>query len=1115
MRLRLLVVGLMLICLGGRLAVGEEPYLEFVHGLQERRYYDLAMAYLQQVEADPATPAGIRALIPYEKGTTLLAGSRSIKNRAARAEQLDQAQAMFEAFATASPNHPLSGQANTRRAQILLDKARVETYAADEPANQGNREAFRARARDHITHAREVFQQAHDQHKAAWEPLRGFIPEDETQRRQERDEAEALYMQAQLDLSRTIYEEAQTFDRDSKKRADLLNKAAADFEAIHQKYRSQIAGLHARMWQAKCFEEQDEIGKALGIYKELLDHQGRSLLEFQDRVRWFRFICLNHDDRQDYQLVIDEATQWRNDAKARSRTDVGLGIQYELAKAQELLANARTTPEATANNLRNQALSHARAINRYPGPLKAVSGAMIQRLMVALNREPGDPRDFDTAFGTANLLLEEIKKLDGQIDAAIAKGDDKLAAETRETLVATAGEMTRLFDLALKLADARTDPEQINLARFRLAYSYFLQQRFLEAGVLADYVARKFAASEPEVAVESAFIALAAFDRVYSAADKDSRDFEMQQVLDAAELIITSWPESDRAIDARTAVARIYRQAGEPEKAADWFAQVPETAQQYASAQLSAGQSFWNAYLTKASLPEDQRPAVQTLAEWKQRAEEYLQRGVEKRQQQVPSDAETPDDLTFGKLSLAQIRNSTGQYQTEGDKPGAIELLTEDPHSVLSAVAVGEGEQRPTTAGAVQGKPIASLAYQQLLRAHIGIRDLEAARQTRAQLETITGAEEEAGALTQVYVEFGRELQKELQQLVALGDARRLSEVRAAFEQFLGDLFQRQDGQSFNSLLWIAETYTGLAEGSGDDPAKAGEYYDKAAATYQDMLTRAAADPQFVETDGQVIGVKLRLVNCRREQGNHQGAEDVLVEVLQERPTALDAQIAAARVYEDWAAAGTGDSAEKLQYAINGRAEPAEIWGWGAIAQKLQRSLDFGQADESYEAKHIEARYHLAKCLFDLAGEQTSNDEMKQLLTDARLGIQRFVALTPGIPDDQWQRLDELHRQILEGLGEPVKPLSRLSADPSAGPSEVAVASTVSDPGAGPATAASSSSGSSGNMLMIGLCVLLGLGAAGGIYLMTVSQEKKRRAKYASITQSSTRPKKSKSKTRR
>jgi len=42
---------------------------------------------------------------------------------------------------------------------------------------------------------------------------------------------------------------------------------------------------------------------------------------------------------------------------------------------------------------------------------------------------------------------------------------------------------------------------------------------------------------------------------------------------------------------------------------------------------------------------------------------------------------------------------------------------------------------------------------------------------------------------------------------------------------------------------------------------------------------------------------------------------------------------------------------------------------------------------------------------------------MNQLLTDARLGIQRFVALTPNIPDEQWQQLDgKLDAQELRWL---------------------------------------------------------------------------------------------------
>ncbi|MGD9857318.1 MAG: hypothetical protein AB7U20_20440, partial [Planctomycetaceae bacterium] len=1060
-------------------------------------------SYLQHIEQDPATPNEVRELLPYETGVTLLAGSRLLRNPDARTRQLDEAQACFERFVSASPDHPLAGQANTERARILLDKALVEVWQADAPSNQGSHEAFRQRARTLISLARDVFQKAHDQHQAAWEQVKGFIPEEEMVKRAERAKIEGLYMQAQVDLARCTYEEAQTYDAGSDRRNELLNAAAAQFETIHQKYRSQIAGLHARMWQGKCFEEQDDIRKALGIYNEILEHPGDQLLTLQDRVRWFRLICLNHDSRKDYQLVVEEATAWKKDARDRLRTTAGLGILYELARAQQAIASSeRSMSEVLKTDLLKQALENAQSVARYPGPLKAPAGALAQRLLVSLNREAGDPQDFDTAFGAANLQLEESKQLSSRIDAAQTAGDAQQVQDLQQTLHATAGEMVRLYDLALRLATPRTDPDQLNLARFRLAYAYFLQESYLEAGVLADYVARKFSQTAPQIAVESAYIALAAFDRLFSAADPANREFEMQQVMGTARFIAENWPESDRAVDARMAVARLYRHADEPQQAAEWYAQVPATVRKYAEAQLSAGQSYWNAYLTRAALPADERPPGETLADWLQKAEQHLVTGIERREQQVSADGPTPDDLALAKLSLVQIRNRQGVYTDADGQRGAVELLTKSPHAVIDAVRVPPGEARPTPPGAVRSQAMASLAYQQLLRAQIGMRDLEAARQTRQSLEAIAGEGTDAGALTQVYVEFGRELERELEQLQSAGELERLNDVRSAFESFLNDLFERKEGQTFSSLLWIAETYTGLAEGSAEEGAKSNAYFDKAASTYDEIIHRAAEQPDFVQSPGQLVAVKLRLVNCRRQQGDFAAADQVIHEVLEERPDALDAQIEAAQLYEAWAAAGAGDAAEQLQLAIQGQQGEGPVWGWEGIARRLQRAIEFDAVPEDYRAKHVDARYHLARCEFELADEQTSNEDMREHLNAARFGIQRFVAITDQLPEADWQRFNKLYQQVLKGLGEPGVPLARRTDASVSDPDHrdaVHTAESTNVPSERPGSAAAlptSPQRGSSNLLAILLLIALGVGMIGGICVMTVRQDRKRRSKF-------------------
>ena len=53
-----------------------------------------------------------------------------------------------------------------------------------------------------------------------------------------------------------------------------------------------MAGLTARMWQAKCYEEKGELGPAMGIYNELMEHHDPRLRPLQRYVGYFRIIAL-------------------------------------------------------------------------------------------------------------------------------------------------------------------------------------------------------------------------------------------------------------------------------------------------------------------------------------------------------------------------------------------------------------------------------------------------------------------------------------------------------------------------------------------------------------------------------------------------------------------------------------------------------------------------------------------------------------------------------------------------------------------------------------------------------------------------------------------------------
>jgi len=1072
-------------------ALAAEPVMEFLEGLRERRFYDAAVMYLDQMEGNKALPAELSLLLSYERGQTLLQSAKTLQNLDAQRKQLDAAQAAFESFVKANGTHELAARANTARGQILLEKARVDIWDSEKPSNDGNKEKFRQSARDGIIAARKIFEEAKNQHQATWKKFPAYIPEDQKTERAARAEAEEQFIRSQLDLAQCTYWEAQAYDKAAPERKKLLQDSAFAFEAIHQQYRSQLGGLFARIWQGKCFEEQGDaegVRIALGIYGEILEHEGTTptMRNLRDRALRFRLICLNSPHRNDSQLVTQEADAWLKANQNRARSDIGLGIEWELARAQESLGTDRSQSEANRKNSLNQALNRARTINRYPGELKNPTSAMIQRILVLLNRDPSDPKDFDTAYGNGGQLYDQVNALNGQIRKLQQENKRSEALAQYESLKAAAYEMTRMYDLGLKLADERTDANLVNNARLRLAYGYLLQNRDYEAAIVAEDQMRRHSGDNATYAQEAGFLMMAAFDHAYSEAPEGKRDFEEQQVIAAANLLCEKWPESDRANDARNTVAKIYWNNNDLLTAAEWWLKIPKGTSQYADAQVRAGKAYWRQYVTAASKPEEERPSTDDLTKWKNAAVTHLVVGLDEAEKALPDEAPFPDDLVGAKLTLVNIRNLDGLYQQKDPNgpPGALDLLLKDPHSVLKEVDVPKGQPRPQDATKAKSRQMASFAYQQLLRAYVGTKNLDEARKARVKLEEVAAGGDEA-ALTQVFVDFGQELERELERLRATGDKKRLDDVRAGFEAFLNELFQRKEGQTIYSLLWIGETFTSLADGSSDDPAKAAAFYQKAAGAYQAIVDNAAQDPAFANAQ-QITACKLRMVNCLRNQKDFTKAEQVILDVLKSNPNAPDAQFEAAFLYQAWAHAE--GSAEKFNTSLYGKKEGQHLWGWTYTAQTLQQSL-FRRKDERVERLHFDARYNQAEAEKQFGLSLSDPKESRLHLDRAISNINSFQRVSKRWPDEEYQRFNALYRTVLKELGEPVidlprelvstEPSDAMKAETAAAEAERASATAAPPP---PPKAEPEPESGSGGMVLFGLLLVGALGGVGAWY---------------------------------
>jgi hypothetical protein len=109
-------------------------------------------------------------------------------------------------------------------------------------------------------------------------------------------------------------------------------------------------------------------------------------MELKARAQWFRLICLNHESRHDYQVVVDEATNWKNAAGRRTLTEAGFGIQFEMARAQEMLGSKREDAESDRKRWLSQALATAEQVGKSSGRFKGPALGMVRRLTSALGR---------------------------------------------------------------------------------------------------------------------------------------------------------------------------------------------------------------------------------------------------------------------------------------------------------------------------------------------------------------------------------------------------------------------------------------------------------------------------------------------------------------------------------------------------------------------------------------------------------------------------------------------------------------------------------------------------------------------------------------------------------
>ena len=494
---------------------------------------------------DKSNQADARRQIPLERALIYQQRSKTATSSEKELADIKLALNALDKFLKTPSTFPRHWEGQALRGRILLRRVTLRATWAKTANSEKQAAVHRKRGLKDIPPARATLKKVRDHYQAKLKTFPRFIPPENKALRKERIQVEVDSMRAMIDLAKVTYEESQLVVGAEKDRNELLKKAAGQFETIHQTYRTQIAGLYAQMWQGKCLEEMGQIGKALGIFNQLLEHPSRNrfyVTVMRPQALSFKLICLNHKSRKDYLLVIAAAGKWLKEHKPLHNTLSGHRIRWELAVAHDGASKSAGLKADEVKRHRQAAIDSANALIRGKSQFRTPALALIKRLGGKISLKP---KSFEDALELAKLKYADLRKAVVRVRNAkkSKKSDDEIVKlETAKQNLTNS--TAKLLRSALNAATPKTDPGKLNLARYLLGYVEHVRGRYPEAQKLAMQAARASLKSNPQTSQQAAYVAFAAGIAQFNKAEAKDRAKIVESLGGIVKFFEKNWPDS-------------------------------------------------------------------------------------------------------------------------------------------------------------------------------------------------------------------------------------------------------------------------------------------------------------------------------------------------------------------------------------------------------------------------------------------------------------------------------------------------------------------------------------------------------------------------------------------
>ncbi len=842
----------------------EDPrtIVAFLQQLKARGLHDIALEYIGQLRSDASLPADLKIGLDYEEGRTLVDEASHTNDLVLREDLLREARDKLEAFVKNHPERPESHDAMVQMAKLLVERGYLATLLGEEIQDKAKKDAKLAEARSAYMQAHDAYAKAVVALAAAKDKYPVSMPEKDP-RRTERDAAIASYLDGMLQQGVCDYELAQTYPAGSADRTKYLDEALKQFEGLYKAHREQWAGLTAQMWQAKCFEEKGEIGPAIGLYKQLLEHTDPHLRGLQRHVGYFYIVALAK--RKEYPLAADQANAWLRtfNRKEEQRSKEGLGVLLEQAKAID--AQMPEISEAERPQATHRIIDALSQVVRYASPFKSEALTLLKKYK---------PK--------AAIKAEEIARLTYQ--DAMEKADDAIASHEWERAILLLKAATRKVDMVREI-------EKLNMARYNLAFCYYMNKQFYEADVLAEHLARRY--PQGGLSSKATLIAMQALIDAYNTYTEIDRMSNLERVVELSRYTAETWPDREEGDDARLNIGQISLGRGQYDQAIAALESVRRRSNKWLEAQSRLAGAHWS----KSRVLERKGDATAAAAEG-QKAIDVFQNALKARRE--AGAAPTDPGLVGNVGDLAIVLTESGKSAE------ALQLL--DPIVKVQTV---------------RGGPAFSKLMEAQLMALISTSKVQEAIATMKTLEQAGGG----ASLTQLYLKLGKLLERELDALKQKGSTAAYAQMHQSYKVFLTTLAGAKTGQTYESLEWAGERLVDL------------DAFKDAEEVLKRVLKDYGQDPQFLQQAGgqmNLLRTRLRLAAALRGAGKFEEANSLVDELLSRYPKYLEPQFEKGMLLEAEAQAKRGSwsaalkqwqgLSRKLEGARPRRVEYYEVW---------------------------------------------------------------------------------------------------------------------------------------------------------------------------------------------